>query len=179
MNIYFDMDGVLAIYEPDAYIQPHPKFMRLNEHYYRSVKPDELMTHLFNQLCLCKHHKTYILTSVSTPLDIRSEQVIDKIQWLERYCPQIDIDNQFIVAATDKRDTISAIGISSPSDILIDDFNRNLNHWKTVGGTAVKYCNGINSPDSFSGPKIYNTMKLHEIAKILNIEGDINDSALL
>ena len=57
MNIYFDMDGVLAIYEPDAYIQPHPKFMRLNEHYYSSVKPDELMIHLFNQLCLCKHHR--------------------------------------------------------------------------------------------------------------------------
>ena len=31
-------------------------------------------------------------------------------------------------------------------DILIDDYNKNLDDWKAHGGTPVKYVNGINSP---------------------------------
>ena len=173
------MDGVLAIYDRDAYIWPDPKFMRLHDHYFLNVRPDKAMLHLFNTLCHNKKHNVFVLTSVSEPLEIRTEQVIDKIHWLEKHCPNIDIEKQFIIAASDKRNTINAIGQLSKDDILIDDFNRNLNHWNEVGGTAIKYCNGINTPESFSGLKIHNTMSYQEMLQILNIRGDIDDSEFL
>lgn len=42
----------------------------------------------------------------------------------------------------------------TPYDVLIDDFNTNLEDWKEKGGTAIKYLNGENSRESWNGRSI-------------------------
>lgn len=55
----------------------------------------------------------------------------------------------------------------SGHDILIDDYNENLELWREYGGTAVKYLNGINNPYSWSGHRLVNTLSADEIVKYL------------
>ena len=53
------------------------------------------------------------------------------------------------------------------NDVLIDDYNKNLEDWREHGGLAVKYLNGINSADSFSGPIIDQMMSADDIVDML------------
>ena len=41
MNIFFDMDGVLAIYDPKDYSGKYPKWDQLGAHYFLDRKPDK------------------------------------------------------------------------------------------------------------------------------------------
>ena len=55
----------------------------------------------------------------------------------------------------------------SKKDVLIDDWNPNLQMWEKHGGTAIKYLNGINSADSWAGLKITEEMTADEIVEML------------
>ena len=55
-------------------------------------------------------------------------------------------------------------------DILIDDYNKNLTEWSQKGGTSIKYCNGINNPDSFEGIKLYYTESVQKMFHKLDID---------
>lgn len=51
--------------------------------------------------------------------------------------------------------------------ILIDDFNPNLRNWEAAGGTAVKYINGLNSPESFNGLCLFKTWPVEQCMNAL------------
>lgn len=59
-------------------------------------------------------------------------------------------------------------------DILIDDYNENLENWREMGGLAIKYNNGINSPnvlepnESFNGIHISQNMISNDIVELLS-----------
>ena len=50
MNYYFDMDGVLIIYDPEAYKGENPKYRQLGIHYFRDLPVDEKMIEVCNIL---------------------------------------------------------------------------------------------------------------------------------
>lgn len=163
MNYYFDMDGVITVYERWAFRGKNPIFEELGSHYFRTCKPDYKIIDSMKVLNKCSN--VYILTSVSKDSEISKEQVNDKILWLSKYCPFIDIPKQFIPINSG---ISKSKYVSSKIDILIDDYNTNLLEWENAGGTAVKYLNGVNSYNSFkNGCMISKDMSVDEIVSCL------------
>lgn len=165
---YIDMDGVIVKYDRSAYIGEDPLYMRKNAHYYRELQPDFNALKFVDALARDSQingHEIYILSSLPMKGSIFNEQFHDKIIWLSKWMPYIDIDH-ILLSVTSKRDAVEYIQnrYLDRNDILIDDYNKNLNEWKTYG-TAIKYCNGINDPDSFAGPCLYHDQPIDIMLK--------------
>lgn len=173
-NYWWDQDGVLGVYERHAYKGETPLYMKKGEHYFssicgdnRALKANELLHQRMDST-----DNSYVLTTVSPLGDMFTEQVGDKKKWLRVRAPWIDVDTHFFPAVSDKRDMASMLTAStarklSKNDILIDDYNKNLQLWEEAGGTAIKYLNGVNSGESWSGLKITEEMTAEEIVDML------------
>lgn len=168
-NFYFDMDGVLAVYEREAYIgsfeknafeKEKPTFLQKNKHYFLNCKPDMKMLHVIDILWsairtghygLDPESQIFIVTSIANHGTIFNEQFHDKIAWIGKWIPYFPIENLY-VSVTEKREIGEMINnrLISFNDILIDDYNKNLQNWSAAGGRALKYCNGINDPSSWT-----------------------------
>lgn len=179
MNYYFDMDGVLFTYHREAYVGDPPPFLVKGTHHFRDLEPDRKILELIDTL----HQKSrytgdeiYILTSIMNNGAIFNEHFHDKIVSLAKWVPYIDIDH-ILISVTSKRDAVEYIQNHNltMNDVLIDDYNKNLNDWKNAGGTAIKYCNGINSPGSFNGPRISYIQSVKGMIETLENEIIINE----
>ena len=173
MNCFFDMDGVLGIYERSAYMAPDFKWKAKGQHYFRTVSPDPKAIRLFELLSDTPGVDTFILTAVLNVGPICLEQIRDKIQWTKDHIENVDISRQFIPTVSNKTRTIQAMLFQnenhlSPSDVLLDDYNPNLKAWQDAGGTAVKYLNGLNNGSTFKGIVLPQDMPAEEIAELIN-----------
>lgn len=166
MNIYFDMDGVLAKYDRNAYIDKDAPFYQKGVHYFRYLEADTKMVDLYHTLE--KYYNTFIISSVITdPPELCIEHIRDKIYWLVTY--DIYHDNNALFSITNKP-TCAVYHhqkLLTESDILIDDFNQNLWLWEKNGGTGIKYLNGINDEKSYSGLKISESMPNEKIYNLI------------
>lgn len=151
---FFDMDGVLAIYERDAYRIESSPGKKLYEdermHYFRTCRPDPVALELFER-SYRDGYRTYALTSVRPDLPWAR---LDKIWWLARYAPWFDPSTRLIVASGDKAQVAMALMRATKltrAHVLLDDFNQNLCDWANAGGKAIKYLNGVNTPGTFPG----------------------------
>ncbi len=156
-HYFFDADGVLFRYERHAYAGLKPLYIQPNKHYFRDLKPDLKMLNLIQKLTLHKKSsdEIYILTSVPNNELTINEHRSDKKFSFAKWYPSVKPCN-IIISVIPKPDAAQhTIGTRlSSHDILIDDYNKNLNDWQSAGGTGIKYCNGINTPATFSGTKI-------------------------
>ena len=139
-RIYFDMDGVLAIFNPHATIEEVA-----SPGYFTNCKPCQqaILTMKF----LVEHTglDVYVLTAVFD--DDHSMQ--EKREWLARYAPFLPEDH-ILFAVIGKQTKSEVIGEIRDSDILIDDHTPNLrrDRWHGIG---VKYHNGINGKGASGG----------------------------
>lgn len=178
------MDGVLALYERHAYPPESQLYCTLSKHYYRSVKPDKKMIRVFMALIridtlrdfnenVSKIDKIrmHILSSLTNRGDVYLEQMNDKKDWCRKHIDASPTKNYNMhFAGSNKRYIGEALSDNrklSRKDILIDDYNKNLQEWENAGGTAVKYCNGINSSDTWKGFCITENMTEDEIVNFL------------
>lgn len=176
INLYFDMDGVLAKYDRHAYeerIGQGPMYKQLGGHYFRNVAPDDRALDLLETaLKYPGEFEVNIITTLTNLGGVFMEQHADKLQWLaENVKSHVFRDGiDFIPVIGSKRRIASWLkrDILDYQDILIDDYNPNLEDWWEHGGLAVKYLNGINSP-SFSGPMITTDMSSEDILEMLRI----------
>lgn len=180
MNVFFDLDGVLAVYEREAYRAPDFKWKTLGGHYFLHREPDPKAIELFNMLSDTPGINTFILTAILNTGPECLEQIKDKIEWSQKHLRKIDIQKQFIPSVSSKNRTIRAVLFDNannlkPSDILIDDYNPNLEDWSNAGGTAVKYINGLNHSSSYKGIVIPQTMEPKDIVELFST---INKTAL-
>ena len=141
--IFIDMDGVIAEHVRDDYVGENPKF--LQPHYFSTCEPNPTIVafvHLLQEFDI----PYLFLSRVAPPLNYR-ESTIDKHQWLSKFVP----GSNAIFTQSSKVDTAQQwLGRNlQTDDVLIDDFNPNLEEWETVGATAVKFLNGNNSPDTW------------------------------
>lgn len=169
---YLDMDGFLVKYDINAYAGENPLYLRKNEHYFRHLEPDRKALEFVDRLharCRYTGDEMFILTSININGAIFNEHFHDKIYWNHIWLPYIDIDH-ILISVTTKRDAVEYIHNHklTENDILIDDYNKNLFDWKASGGTSVKYCNGINNPSSFSGPKLFSTDSVDKMMEDIN-----------
>ena len=178
INLYFDMDGVLAVYDRQAYPPNSNLYCTVGKHYYQTVTPDQRAINAFVTLAVNNKNSAYrqislhTLSSLSCKGKIFLEQMSDKKKWL---CENIKSKHpgasyQTHFAGSQKRYIGEALSDNrklSRSDILVDDYNDNLAKWEQAGGTSVKYCNGINSSDSWKGFCITEDMSSEEIVNFL------------
>ena len=156
--LFFDMDGVLAVYERSAYdpakgVTPGKAIYEDESlRYFRTCRPDPVGIGMLKE-AIGKGYRAYIVTSVRPDLPWAR---FDKVAWLARHVPEFDASTRLVIASGDKAQLIMAKRKIASLDrrmVLFDDYNRNLEDWRRAGGTAVKYLNGLNTPASYSGPK--------------------------
>lgn len=166
------MDGFIVTYDRNAYTGDAPLYLTKNTHYFRNLPPDHKALEFVDRLHYqCRHtgDEIFILTSIAMNGDIFNEHFHDKIMWIHKWLPYIDIDH-ILISVTSKRNAVEYINNHNlnQNDILIDDYNKNLMDWEKAGGTSIKYCNGINNPDSFSGLKLYQSDSIQTMFNTLN-----------
>lgn len=187
MRLFFDMDGVLAVYEASAYRSVTgevPAFEDAQRHYFRNCLPDERMVEVAR--ALRDVMPTAYLTKIHSDIAIASAQFADKVEWLRAqglYVPAI-----IACLCTDdcptKAEWLANVLGDRPhaGDILIDDRNEELQSWTRMGGVAIKCCNGYsNSVASWNGLSILPSHTASDIITILRdcVRGGFAETSLM
>lgn len=139
-RVYFDADGVVAKYISTEWA------WWLEKGIFKELEPQQEVIEAAKELQQ-KGYEIFILTAYhkSTP-EVRA----DKLTWFRKYTPFISEKNIiFTFCGENKADYIPS-GITK-NDILLDDFNANLEMWKICQGQSIKVLNGINSKESWNG----------------------------
>lgn len=149
---WFDMDGVLARYDYGLYLPPEsgfPRYLLRQEHMFRNMEPDRtaisLFTDMYGRYLTEKPYYVRTLTGIPRGL-LQAEHTIDKYLWMLEKVTGFKQDDFFCVSVEKHSAVATDLWKLTALDILIDDYNKNLDDWKAHGGTPVKYVNGINSP---------------------------------
>lgn len=151
-TLYFDMDGVLAKYDYGLYIPKRegqvPPFMQLGSHVFVDIEPEANVVQAFERLYERYKGSKKIGIKVFTCIPVgllQAEHTIDKFRWCRFHISLFD-SNDFFCTSVPKHDAVSeSLWTLTKDDILIDDYNKNLDNWTAHGGTAIKCLNGINS----------------------------------
>lgn len=192
-TIWFDMDGVLAQFNKELYLNPDgsiitPPFYETFEgrQKFLEFQPDPLVISVFNKLMQSPIILLGIVSNLPmNPDSIKEEQIQkaireNKLTWLHKYLKSIYKTTKSFPLLFPNENVPKAIVIEdylgrklTKSDILIDDYNKNLKFWEVKGGTGIKYLNGNNSHNSFDGTKLHYTHTpenaLKEIFAKLNV----------
>lgn len=131
-RIFVDMDGTLTKFFRDATME------NLSEPGFFSHLPAHVeMVNAVGQLVQDARYEVFILSSaLQTQTAVPEKQV-----WLDKNLPVIDYAHRlFPKHGTDK--ALSVPGGVRKSDVLIDDYSRNLLAWPGIG---IKVLNGINN----------------------------------
>lgn len=166
-TIWCDMDGVIAVYDPDGFRGKNPPFLIKNSHYFQHCKPDTRIIEALRLLQDVYRIRIRIISNVN--LTSMSEHHTDKYIWLKQHLPFINVDKYYNTTTISKAETVAAIKNEklTTSDILISDYNGDLTMWTQCGGTSIKYANGINNPTSHNGIHIPLESNSKEIANQL------------
>lgn len=167
-TFYVGMDGVLAKYDYNMYLPgisredvflgkkaltelsnknapgKLAKYQIPGSHAYRDLPGDPVAIAIFNELYKDCTKKSKILTGLGCPY-LLSEQMLDKLWWAHSHLQDFD-NKDFLCTYGSKDEAVTHLKNLTYTDILIDDYNSNLDNWIKAGGTAIKYVNDINSP---------------------------------
>lgn len=166
LQIFADMDGVLCHYTFSDFRDGTNRWMKPG--YFKGLKPNREMVNLFKALFHIKErgkksfvNRVNVLTTVLPDKPYRIFQHKDKIYWMDKYVfnslgHKSGYFTKVATAGTPKPVIAEKIlgRKLTKNDILLDDYNVNLEVWEKAGGTGVKYLNTLNDPKSWDGPKI-------------------------
>lgn len=168
---FFDMDGTLVVYEQHIFLcENKPWYTNIRgTNYFAKAKPYD------NSLAFIKHliandEDVYLLTSLDiTPKHMSDyeEHVTGKYNWTKQYLPELDASRLLIcnpqIQGKFTKSIIAAdiLGRTlTKQDLLIDDYNPNLQDWLEAGGMPIKMINDVNSVrDDMTCLSIYNTIE--------------------
>lgn len=135
-RLFVDMDGTLAKFidqtdTPGALLEPG---------YFESLPPQQNVVEAIKQLTKAPALEVYVL---SAALDLPNA-VPEKNAWLDAHLPEIDLEHRLFPAHNQLKSMFTPGGLRH-SDILLDDYSRNLHDWVQAGGIGIKLLNGINN----------------------------------
>lgn len=125
--IYCDMDGVLADFDkvPNAVAR-----YKNEEGFFFNLEPIETNINAIKEL-IRKGYQVKILSK--SP---HEKADYDKRLWLEKYLPQIKIEN--IIFARPHETKISFVNEFEKSfSLLLDDYEKNIQEWRNENGLAL------------------------------------------
>lgn len=148
-TIFFDMDGVVADFDKyvdDVGIKRYPQgtmdtktkrefWKQIGEipHFYSHLEPIPEGVALFN--ALKEKYPVAIITGVPTPKGNNMTAALDKIQWAKKYLsPDVPV---YAVKKENK-----ARFCLGEKDVLIDDYQKNVNSWMEQSGTGITFERG-------------------------------------
>lgn len=171
-SLWFDMDGTLAKWNPKSV------YNIAKDHYFRHCEPDTYLIPLFKKLYARFGNKLHIATSLCSKDNLQYQYEADKELWIRDQLPAFttDIQTQYhpILGCTKAAFAAKLLYAGehlTRKDILVSDFNHDLEPWVAAGGLAFKYSNGINDPKSYRGPILYpNQTELSRFLKRISQE---------
>ena len=148
IRIFVDMDGTLArFHDENLYLE-----RMFEKGFFRDLKPFENAVAAIEKLANDSTAEIYILSAT-----LNSCSLDEKNQWLDKYLPNVDNEHRILMESSAGFKSLCVPGNYmykddngkyhikiSENDILIDDYNKNLEGWERDGGTAIKAKNNIN-----------------------------------
>lgn len=170
-TLWSDQDGVIAQYEHHAWkpseINPNPIGFCHGAHYFLNVPPNDTIIHTYEEM----NHQLefHVITNLIDDEILTTEHAMDKKIWTQNHMPYLNQKDQYHIITVPKWQYAQSF-LRRPlriTDILISDYNKDLEPWIHAGGTAVKYLNGLNSQSSFQGPCIQSNWNPTQITQFL------------
>ena len=155
IRIYFDMDGTLAVFHKLKTFEE-----LLEPGYFKNLTPNQSMVDAAKLLTQNENFEVFILSAYLTE---SKTALNDKQAWVDEHLPEINRDHRiFVPCGTNKSEQIPT---PSGTDILIDDYTKNLKAWH---GIATKVLNGINNnTNRWEGPLVCIWQAAEEIASFI------------
>lgn len=126
--IYCDMDGVLADFDK---VENAVGKYKTEEKFFFNLEPIIENVNAIKNLI----KENYIVKILSKSPHEKADY--DKRLWLEKYLPQIKIEN--IIFARPHEKKISYVSeLERHFSLLLDDYQENLDQWRNENGIAVK-----------------------------------------
>lgn len=172
INIFVDMDGVLAVYDKNIVE------VMYDEGHFLHCKPHKGNVSLMKELLNDKELNVFILSSLLADSPYIEKE---KNEWLDIHIPEVTQDQRiFVPEGTHKSDHIFALypDFVNQVNVLIDDYTVNLMKWKDAGFIGLKMLNGINNSNGMwlsQNPQSYLNFKAnpkHNYFKITKILKD-------
>lgn len=175
VNVFFDLDGVLAIYSKEDYIPPTTWDMP-GSHYFANRPVDERALRMLEAAMADERITAWVISTITTPVNVRFEQMRDKVAWAMRVC---SVPRDRVLVSPKAKSSVAKNVLErnlTRQDLLVDDWNQNLSDWRNHGGRAAKYLNGINEAaswdaDVLTGPKDLEAL-IEEIMEEIMRDGD-------
>lgn len=136
-RFFIDMDGTLAqFHAEDNYLE------RMTEpNFFANLKPfEEAIAKLKEYIAANPEREFFVLSGLTADAP---DCALQKDRWLDQYLPEIDAAHRIYTENGDDKSLYIPSGVHA-RDILIDDYNKNLEDWQAAGGTSVKFVNPIN-----------------------------------
>lgn len=158
MKYYFDMDGVLAVYEPENPPGSRP-WLDPSARFYATRHPDESAITLAS--IAARHADVTVVTRVPDEPKRLHAWVDEKLSWLDAHVPALS-GRRIIVISSDKHDKSAALR-DVPLDerrehCLVDDDPAILTRWVDAGGSAVQYSRTSTPHEPWNGPLVHGEM---------------------
>lgn len=150
IRIFVDMDGTLArFHDENLYLE-----RMFEKGFFAGLKPfDNAVEAIKHIIDNHPNVDVYVLSAaITTPYCLA-----EKNAWLDKYLPNIDKEHRIFVENLSTAKSLCVPGSYMykddngkyhnkifKNDILIDDYNKNLEEWEKDGGTAIKAKNNIN-----------------------------------
>lgn len=133
-SLFVDMDGTLAEFRKISKIEE-----LYEEGYFLNLAPLPGVVQAVKEIIAHGQVKVYILSSVLSD----SKYALDeKNRWLDRYLPEIPIEDRFFPTCGDSKIEFFN-GYIGKDHYLLDDYSKNLHDWDPPGH-GIKLSNGIN-----------------------------------
>lgn len=170
INIFVDMDGVLALYDKDTVNKMY------NEGFFISRPAQKGNLNLVKTLMNDCNVDVYILSSLLAD----SEFILkEKNEWLDKHLPELPFEKRIFVPEGVAKSTFinsKLNGLHNSTNVLIDDYTVNLVKWEEDGYLALKMLNGLNNtnglwlsrnPDSFLNYKANPNHNYKKLARLI------------
>lgn len=163
-RFYIDMDGTLCVY-PDMHeawweVAGIFKFLAPQEKVIKAIK--RLIDNGQEVFILSAYNKNFPNTKA------------EKDFWLDKYLPEIDEAHRIYTLVGQKKTDYVPGGLKT-TDVLLDDYNKNLEAWAAAGGTGIKLLNGLNDRKTWSGVSVRANGTIKEIVDVLmNVEQNLD-----
>lgn len=137
-RLFVDMDGTIARFHDEVnYLE-----QMFEENFFFRLQPfNEAVEGLRLFMKQNPQVEVYIISSC---IDGEPPYCMnEKEKWLDQYLPEVDAKHRLFPKIGENKASYIPGGISE-TDVLYDDYNKNLEEWREAGGKAVKCKNNIN-----------------------------------